>query len=45
MAKAIKQVRGKFSDEKYLGSEPDLSGDYSQIDLIRAYNWFNYFYN
>jgi hypothetical protein len=41
----IVRTRGKFVDEKYLGSEPDLSGDHSQLALIKAYNWFNYFYN
>ena len=45
MAKAIKQVRGKFSDEKYLGSEPDLRGDVNNVAILHAYNWYNYFYN
>ena len=44
MSKIVK-TRGKFADEKFLGSEPDLSGEYSQLALIKAYNWFNYFYN
>lgn len=44
MAKKVVKARGKFTDEKYLGPEPDLSGEYSLTDLIRAYNWYNYFY-
>lgn len=46
MAKAAKKARGKFVDEKYLGSEPDLSGKIpSATDMAKAYNWYNYFYN
>lgn len=44
MAKATKKVRGKFSDEKYLGPEPDLRTKHSQSDIINAYSWYNYFY-
>ena len=45
MAKAVKMVRGKFSDEKYLGSEPDLRGEsVSRTDIAKAYSWYNYFY-
>ena len=45
MAKKPKAVRGKFADEKYLGSEPDLRGDVSDAQVIQAYNWYNYFYD
>lgn len=45
MAKKQKAIRGKFADEKYLGSEPDLRGKVSNADLINAYNWYNYFYD
>jgi len=45
LAKAAKKVRGKFSDEKYLGTEPDLRGTPSNTDIINAYNWYNYFYS
>lgn len=45
MAKKPKAVRGKFSDEKYLGSEPDLRGEVSNAQIINAYNWYNYFYD
>jgi len=45
MAKAVGKVRGKFLDEKYLGSEPVLVGSTAENDLGRAYNWFNYFYS
>lgn len=46
MAKAAKKARGKFVDEKYLGPEPDLSGKIpSATDMVKAYNWYNYFYN
>lgn len=45
MAKKPKAVRGKFADEKYLGSEPDLRGDVTNAQVIQAYNWYNYFYD
>ena len=45
MARKPKAVRGKFADEKYLGSEPDLRGDVSNAQVIQAYNWYNYFYD
>ena len=45
MAKKQKAIRGKFADEKYLGSEPDLRGDVTDSQVIRAYNWYNYFYD
>lgn len=45
MAKAVQKSRGKFVDEKYLGSEPVLSEGCTQLDLANAYNWYNYFYN
>ena len=45
MAKKQKAIRGKFADEKYLGSEPDLRGDVTNAQIIAAYNWYNYFYD
>ena len=45
MAKAVKKARGKFLDEKYLGSEPQITASSSTIDLLSAYNWYNYFYS
>jgi hypothetical protein len=45
MARKPKAVRGKFADEKYLGSEPDLRGKVSNAQIINAYNWYNYFYD
>lgn len=45
MAKAVKQVRGKFFDEKYLGPEPDLSKSCTTLELMEALNWYNYFYS
>lgn len=45
MARKPKTVRGKFADEKYLGSEPDLRGDITNAQIIQAYNWYNYFYD
>ena len=45
MAKAVQKSRGKFVDEKYLGSEPVLIEGCTQLDLANAYNWYNYFYN
>jgi hypothetical protein len=45
MAKKQKAIRGKFADEKYLGSEPDLRGDVTDAQIIQAYNWYNYFHD
>lgn len=45
MAKVAKKSRGKFLDEKYLGPEPDITENSTQLDLAKAYNWYNYFYN
>jgi hypothetical protein len=45
MAKKQKAIRGKFSDEKYLGPEPDLRGELTDAQVINAYNWYNYFYD
>lgn len=45
MAKKPKAVRGKFTDEKYLGPEPDIREDSSSAEIINAYNWYNYFYD
>lgn len=45
MAKAARSHRTQFADEKYLGPEPDLSEGCTQIELVRAYNWYNYFYS
>lgn len=45
MAKSAKKVRGKFADEKYLGPEPDLREESTNVDIIMAYNWYNYFYD
>jgi hypothetical protein len=45
MAKKQKAIRGKFADEKYLGSEPDLRGEVTNAQLAQAYNWYNYFYD
>lgn len=45
MAKKPKAVRGKFADEKYLGTEPDLRGEVTNAQVINAYNWYNYFYD
>ena len=45
MAKKPKAIRGKFADEKYMGSEPDLRDDVTDAQIISAYNWYNYFYD
>lgn len=44
MAKAAVKTRGKFADEKYLGSEPTLSRNSTCAEESRAYSWYNYFY-
>jgi hypothetical protein len=31
----------KIVDAKFWGAEPNLSGEYEQIDLVKAYNWYN----
>lgn len=45
MSKKPKAIRGKFADEKYMGSEPDLRGDVSNTQISQAYSWYNYFYD
>jgi hypothetical protein len=37
--------RTKFADEKYLGPEPTVTEESTQIEMAHAYNWFNYFYS
>lgn len=32
-------------DERYMGDEPTISRTSSRSDLIRAYNWYNYFHD
>jgi hypothetical protein len=32
----VKQIRGKFADEKYLGPEPTLKPNYTQSELIKS---------
>ena len=32
-------------DERYMGDEPTISSESNRSDIIRAYNWYNYFYN
>lgn len=44
MKKSAAVKRPKFADEKYLGAEPEVNENSTQIELARAYNWFNYFY-
>ena len=38
------KTRGKFADEKYMGAEPTVDENSTQMDLAHAYNWYNYFY-
>jgi hypothetical protein len=42
--KTAVKPRGKFADEKYMGSEPRVTSLSSESDMAMAYNWFNYFY-
>lgn len=37
-------LRKKSLDSQYMGPEPVLKGKVSNIDLIRAFNWYNYHY-
>jgi hypothetical protein len=46
--KSAKKYRGQFLDasKRAMGAEPDLrSGVPSNGELLRAYGWYNYFYN
>lgn len=43
--KAVAVRRPKFVDEKYLGPEPTVSEDSTQVEMSNAYTWFNYFYS
>ncbi len=45
MKKSAVVRRPKFADEKYLGPEPSVTAMSSDIDMGKAYTWFNYFYN
>ena len=36
--------RPQFADEKYLGPEPTVTEDSTDLEMGLAYNWFNYFY-
>ena len=45
MAKVVKASRVKFADEKYLGSEPTITEQSNTLELVTAYNWYNYFYS
>jgi len=38
-------ARMTLIDERYMGDEPTISSKSSNSDLIRAYNWYNYFYD
>ena len=40
MAKKTKTA--KALDAKHFGTEPDLRGNIDNIDIIKAYNWYNY---
>ena len=40
MAKKTKTA--KALDAKHFGIEPDLRGDVERIDVLKAYNWYNY---
>lgn len=45
MKKSAVVRRPKFADEKYLGPEPTTSANTTKVELIKAYSWFNYFYD
>ncbi len=45
MKKVTTVRRPKFADEKYLGPEPTVNPDSTNMDFALAYNWYNYFYN
>lgn len=43
--KAPKLIRGKFADEKYVGSEPMLTDKSTVVDISNAYTWYRYFFD
>jgi len=45
MAKAATKFRGKTFDQSFMGPEPDLQGNITQSDLIKAYTWYQYFHD
>lgn len=45
MPSGLKRSKKSLVDEKYLGVEPVLHKDCSSIDVIRAFNWHNYYHN
>jgi hypothetical protein len=40
----IKKTKNSVIENNYLGDEPTVTRGSSAIDMINAYNWFNYFY-
>ena len=38
------KTRGKFADERYMGTEPTVTALSDEMDMAKAYNWYNYFY-
>jgi hypothetical protein len=38
-------ARASSIDERYMGNEPTISRTSSRSDIIRAYNWYNYFHD
>jgi len=45
VAKSAKKLRAKTLDDRFFGNEPDLRGKTTVAELIRAYSWYNYYYN
>lgn len=40
--KNLNRVRDSLINEKYFGSEPTISSNSGNLDIIRFYNWYNY---
>lgn len=43
--KKVKSTAKRKIEQKHLGSEPKVNGNSTELDFIRAYNWYNVTYN
>ena len=41
-SKNLNRAKDSLINEKYFGSEPTISSNSANIDIIRFYNWYNY---
>lgn len=45
MPRTSLKVRGSTIDDKIFGEEPTLTENSTKVELIKAYNWYNYFHD